>query len=335
MHQRGIRLRVPARLLRAAAATLSIFAATAAHAGTYPERPISLVVPYTAGGATDVLARAVADNLAKELKQPIVVENYPGAGGTIGQSRVARGAADGYTLLFGNVGTLAANASVYKNLPYDVLKDFTPLASVGDAPQVLSVRANFPATNFEEFVAYAKANSDKMNFGDAGVGSGAFLGGMLLNATLGINVMPVHYRGAAQATSDVMAGQIDYTVESSSTAVGSISTGKVRGLVVLSKERVSVLPDVPAAGETSYKALNYAIWNMMLVKKGVPDDVVVKLNAAINKTLARPELQERYKQMGVTVPGAHQRSLAGSQQFLADEVSRWHTLLGEAGVKPE
>jgi len=325
----------PARLLRAGGAILGMAFAVAAHAGDYPERPISLVVPYTAGGATDVLARTIADNLSKELKQTIIVENYPGAGGTVGQSRVARGTTDGYTLLLGNVGTLAANASVYKTLPYDIIKDFTPLASVGDAPQVLSVRANFPAANLDEFVAYAKANAAKMNFGDAGIGSGAFLGGMLLNAKLGINVTPVHYRGAAQATSDVMAGQIDYTVESSSTAVGSISTGKIKGLMVLSNERVSVLPDVPAASETSHKDLNYAIWNMMLVKKGVPADVVQKLNAAINKTLTRPELLQRYKEMGVTVPVADHRSLDGSQKLLADEVARWHTLLTEAGVKPE
>ncbi|WP_454690639.1 Bug family tripartite tricarboxylate transporter substrate binding protein [Achromobacter aloeverae] len=324
-----------ARLLGAGALALGLALGAAAHAGSYPERPISLVVPYTAGGATDVLARTIADNLSKEVKQPIIVENYPGAGGTVGQSRVARGATDGYTLLLGNVGTLAANASVYKSLPYDVLKDFTPLASVGDAPQVLSVRANFPASNFDEFAAYAKANAAKMNFGDAGIGSGAFLGGMLLNATLGINVTPVHYRGAAQATSDVMAGQIDYTVESSSTAVGSIATGKIKGLMVLSKERVGVLPDVPAASETSHKNLEYVIWNMMLVKKGVPEDVVEKLNAAINKTLTQPDLLDRYKQMGVTVPSADHRSTAGARKLLADEVARWHKLLADAGVKPE
>ncbi len=306
-----------------------------AAAQTYPERPITLVVPYTAGGATDVLARMLAKGLAQELRQSVVVENVPGAGGTIGQTRVARSAADGYTMLLGNVGTLAANASVYKSLPYDALKDFTAIASVGDAPQVLSVRADFPASTLEEFAAHAKIHGAKMNFGDAGIGSGAFLGGMLLNAGLGISVTPVHYRGAAQATSDVMAGQIDYTVESSSTAVNSIASGKIRGLVVLGAQRVSVLPNVPAASETSFNALNYTIWNMLLVKKGVPSSAVSTLHRAINKTLEQPELQERYRQMGLSLPPASQRNPQGAEKLLAEETARWKKLLSDAGVKPE
>ena len=168
--------------------------AGAAQADTrYPSRPLTLLVPFTAGGATDVLARALAEGLARQLKQSVVVENVPGAGGSVGQSRAARSAADGYTLLLGNVGTLAANASLYKNLSYNVLTDFVPLASVGDAPQVLSVRAGLPARTFDEFVAYAKANQGTMNFGTAGVGSGSFLGGILLNAAIGVNILPIHY----------------------------------------------------------------------------------------------------------------------------------------------
>ncbi len=323
------------KVARLAVSAVGLALSFGTQASGYPEKPLTLIVPYTAGGATDVLARMVAKGLSQELRQPIVVENVPGAGGSIGQTRFSRAAADGYTLLMGNVGTLAANGSVYKNLPYDVLKDFTPLASVGDAPQVLSVRADFPASNLDEFAAYAKVHGAKMNFGDAGVGSGAFLGGVLLNATLGTNVPPVHYRGAAQATSDVMAGQIDYTVESSSTAVSSISSGKIKGLVVLSAQRVGVLPNVPAVSETSYKSLNYTIWNMLLVKKGVPTDIVNTLNNAINKTLAQPELVDRYKQMGLAVPGANQRTPQGAEKLLAEEVARWQKLLSEAGVKPE
>ncbi|UCU98129.1 Bug family tripartite tricarboxylate transporter substrate binding protein [Acidovorax radicis] len=324
-----------ARIARLAFSTLGLTLSLAAQADSYPEKPLTLIVPYTAGGATDVLARMLAKGLSQELKQPIVVENVPGAGGSIGQTRFSRAAADGYTVLMGNVGTLAANGSVYKNLPYDVLKDFTPLASVGDAPQVLSVRANFPASNLDEFAAYAKVHGAKMNFGDAGVGSGAFLGGVLLNATLGTNVPPVHYRGAAQATSDVMAGQIDYTVESSSTAVSSIASGKIKGLVVLSAQRVGVLPNVPAVSETSYKSLNYTIWNMLLVRKGVPKTMVNTLNDAINKTLTQPDLLDRYKQMGLAVPSANQRTTQGAQKLLAEEVTRWQKLLSEAGVTPE
>lgn len=315
-----------------------VFAATlaagAAQADTYPSRPLTLLVPFTAGGATDVLARALAEGLAKQIKQSVVVENVPGAGGSVGQSRAARAAPDGYTLLLGNVGTLAANASLYKNLNYNVLKDFVPLASVGDAPQVLSVRAGLPAATFDEFVAYAKANQATMNFGTAGVGSGSFLGGILLNAAIGVNILPIHYRGAAQATADVMAGHIDYTVESSSTAVSSISSGKVKGLVVMRDERVKVLPNVQASSETSYPKLHYDIWNMMLVPKGVPQPVAQQLNAAINQVLQTPEIQARYAEMGVALPTAEHRSLKGAAGLLESEVARWKEVLRAAGIEP-
>ncbi|MEI2416941.1 tripartite tricarboxylate transporter substrate binding protein [Orrella sp. JC864] len=316
-------------------AALGLAAVPAAQAQDYPARPVTLLVPFTGGGATDVLARAVAEGLAKELKQPVIVENVPGAGGSVGQARAARSPADGYTLLLGNVGTLAANASLYRNLSYDILADFTALASVGDAPQVLSIRADFPARTLEEFADYARQNGERMNSGTAGVGSGSFLGGVVLNEALGIKVPPVHYRGAAQTIADVMAGHIDYTIESSSTAVGSIASGKVRGLVVLRPERVAVLPDVPAAGETRYPGLHYDIWNMMLVPKGVPEPVLEKLNAAINRALATPALRQRYEQMGVALPSQEHRSLAGSAELLRSEVARWKTLLEQAGVKPD
>ncbi|RYF59351.1 MAG: tripartite tricarboxylate transporter substrate binding protein [Comamonadaceae bacterium] len=301
----------------------------------FPSRPLTMLVPFTAGGATDVLARTVAEALAKELKQPVVVENVPGAGGSVGQTRAARAAPDGYTVLLGNVGTLAANASLYRNLQYDVLKDFTTVASVGDAPQVLSIRANFPAATLDEFAAYARTNAEKMNFGTAGVGSGSFLGGVLLNAALGTKVPPVHYRGAAQATADVMAGHIDYTIESSSTAVSTISSNKVKGLVVMSDKRVAVLPDVPAASETGFPALRYEIWNMVLVPRGVPAPAVNRLNEALGNVLAEPAMQAKYAQMGLTVPTPDHRSTQGSATLLRDEVARWRKLLDEAGIKPE
>ena len=306
-----------------------------AWAQDYPSRALTMLVPFTAGGATDVLARAVAEGLSKELKQTIVVENVPGAGGSIGQSRAARSAPDGYTLLLGNVGTLAANASLYRNLPYDVLKDFTAVASVGDAPQVLSVRADFPANTLDEFAAYAKGNAKSMNSGTAGIGSGSFLGGVLLNAALGTKVPAVHYRGAAQATADVMAGHIDYTIESSSTAVSSISSKKIKGLAVLSDTRVNVLPDVPATSETAYPKLRYEIWNMVLVPKGVPADRVATLNAALQKVLQDEAMRTRYQQMGLTVPSDAHRSPTGAAKLLSDEVAGWRKLLADAGIEPE
>lgn len=340
---RNTRHAVTGKLGRAAGVWLAtgallggLAAASPAAAQEFPSRPLTLVVPFTAGGATDVLARAVAEELAKELGQPIVVENAPGAGGSVGQARVARSAPDGYTMLLGNVGTLAANASLYRNLPYDILKDFTPLASVGDAPQVLSVRESFPAKTLQEFADYAKRNASTMNFGTAGVGSGSFLGGVILNSALGVAVPPVHYRGAAQATADVMAGHIDYTIESSSTAGSTIASGKVKGLAVLRAERVAALPDVPSAAEAGFPNLRYDIWNMMLVPKGAPQEATARLNAALNNVLLNSAgLKERYAKMGLAVPSESDRSLDGAARLLSSEVARWRKLLADAGVQPE
>jgi len=307
----------------------------AALAEAFPSHPLTIIVPFTAGGATDVLTRTIAEGLSQELGQPVVVANVPGAGGSIGQAKAARSEADGYTMLLGNVGTLAANATLYTNLPYNVLKDFTAIASVGDAPQVLTVRSTFPAENFDQFVQHALKNGKDMHVGTAGVGSGSFLGGVVLNSVIGANIEPVHYRGAAQATSDVMAGHIDYTIESSSTAVSTTASGKAKALLVLREERVAVLPDVPAAGETKFPHLKYDIWNMMLAPKGVPEPVLRTLNDAINRTLQRPEIKARYAAMGVSVPAAVERSLDGAAKLLSSEVESWRKLLQEAGVKPQ
>lgn len=305
------------------------------HAQDFPTRALTLLVPFSAGGATDVLARTIAEGLSHELKQTVIVENVPGAGGSVGQTKASRAHPDGYTMVLGNVGTLAANASLYTQLSYNILTDFTPVASVGDAPQVLSVRAGLPVNTFDEFVAYARANGPTMNFGTAGVGSGSFLGGVLLNAAIGANIPPVHYRGASQATADVMAGHIDFTIESSSTAVSSIASKKIKGLIVLRSERVEVLPDVPATSETAFPNLHYDIWNMVLVPKGVSPVIVGQLNAALNRALKSPAMTQRYAQMGVAVPSDEHRSLPGSAALLKSEVSRWKDALAKAGVQPD
>ncbi len=300
----------------------------------FPSQPLTVIVPFTGGGATDVLARVIADGLSKELNQPVVVANIPGAGGSVGQAKAAKAVPNGYTMLFGNLGTLAAQASLYSNLPYNILENFTPIASVGDAPQVISIRSNLPVKTYEEFVEYAKQNQTTMNFGTAGVGSGSFLGGVVLNAAIGVKIQPVHYRGAAQTIADLMAGQIDYAIESSSTVEGSYSTGKTRGIGVMRDKRVSILPEVQATGETKFP-VNYDIWNMILVPKGVPQPILEKLNSAINRVLTQPEMMQRYEKMGLSLPTQTNRSLKGSAELLTTEVKNWNRLLKNAGVEPQ
>jgi len=301
----------------------------------YPDRPLTLIVPFAAGGPTDVLARVVAESLTKVLGQPVIVENTPGAGGTVGGTRAARATGDGYTMLIGNGGTLAVNATLYKNLTYDVLKDFIPIASIGDAPQIISARKDFPATGLDEFAAYLKQNASKLNFGAAGVGSGTWLGGQLINVRLGVKVNGVNYRGAGQAVNDVMAGHIDYMVESTTTAVRYVKSGMVKGVVVLRPKRIAALPDVPSAGESGFPDLLYDIWNMILVPKGTPPEVVKKLNQSLLLALQAPELRTRFEAAGIEDPSPEQKTPEGARALLTSEVARWRPVIIDLGATPE
>lgn len=320
-----------AALLLGLALPAAAWAAGAADTG-FPRRPLTLIVPFAAGGPTDVLARVVAEGMSKDLGQPIVVENTPGAGGTVGNARAARAAGDGYTLLVGNVGTLAANASLYKRLSYNVLSDFIPLGSIGDAPQVVSARKDFPVKGLDDFAKYAKAHGPQMNFGAAGVGSGSFLGGILLNERLGLKINAVNYRGAGQALNDVMAGHLDYMVDSSTTSVGYIQSGMVRGVAVLRPQRIKALPDVPAAGESGYADLRYDIWNMMLVPRGTPPAVVTRLNRALRASIADPSTQGRLSGSGIEAPAPAQQTPEGAAELLNAEVRRWGPVIGKLGI---
>ena len=303
--------------------------------GAYPERAVTLIVPFAAGGPTDVLARVIAESMGKSLGQTVIVENTPGAGGTVGNTRASRAPADGYTLLIGNVGTLAVTATLYKNLQYDVLKDFIAIASMGDAPQIVSARKDFPAMGLDQFAAYLKKNDTRMNFGAAGVGSGTWLGAQLLNVKLGVKVNGVNYRGAGQAVNDVMAGHIDYMVESTTTAVRYVNSGMVKGVVVLRPQRIKALPDVPAAGESGYPDLHYDIWNMILVPKGVPDPVVLRINDALRQALRDPDVRARFEAAGIEEPPAGQQTPAGAADLLRAEVARWRPLILDLGATAE
>ena len=301
----------------------------------YPDRPLTLIVPFAAGGPTDVLARVVSESLSKALGQPVIVANTPGAGGTEGGTRASRAPSDGYTMLIGNGGTLAVNATLYKNLSYDVLKDFIPVASIGDAPQIVSARKDFPASGLDEFAAYLKQNAPRLNFGAAGVGSGTWLGGQLINVKLGVKVNGVNYRGAGQAVNDVMAGHIDYMVESTTTAVKYVKSGMVKGVVVLRPKRIAALPDVPAAGESGFPDLLYDIWNMILVPKGTPPDVLKKLNQSLLLALQAPELRARFEAAGIEDPAPVQKTPEGARALLESEVARWRPVIIDLGATPE
>jgi tripartite-type tricarboxylate transporter receptor subunit TctC len=324
------------RVIRLAAGALAAFGTVAilphARAAGFPERPITLIVPFAAGGPTDILARVMAEGLSRELGQPVVVENTPGAGGTIGTARVARATPDGYTLVIGNVGTLASNATLYKSLPYNVLTDLIPLASLGDAPQVVSARKDLPVTGLDQFATYARQHAATMNSGAAGIGSGSFLGSVLLNAKLGIKINNANYRSAGQALNDVAAGHIDYLVDSTTTSTAFIKSGLVKGVVVLRPKRIKALPDVPSAGESGFPDLHYDIWNMMLAPKGTPAPVVARLSQALRKAINDPRTQAHLAPAGVEVPAERQQTPEGAAELLARSVETWRTLLAGLNV---
>ncbi len=314
------------------AAALASLAGMPAYAADYPARPITLIVPFAPGGPTDIIARVTAESMSKSLGQTIVVENAPGGGGTVGTARAARAAGDGYTLLVGNVGTLAANATLYKKLPYNILTDFIALGSIGDAPQVVSARKDLALSGLDQFASYARQHEATMNFGAAGTGSGSFLGGVLLNAKLGIKINVVNYRGAGQALNDVMAGHIDYLVDSTTTSVGYIKSGMVRGVAVLRPKRIKALPDVPAAGESGFPDLHYDIWNMMLVPKGTPAPIVTRLNEALRKAIRDPDAQARLSSSGIEPPAERQQTPEGAAELLASSIDSWRPVLTELGI---
>lgn len=321
------------RTRRRIAATMLFALSPLASLAAYPDRPITVVVPFAAGGPTDVLARVIVERMARDLQQPMVIENTPGAGGTVGNARAARAKPDGYTVLVGNVGTLAASHSFYRKLSYDMRKDFTAVASIGDAPQVVSARKDFPPTGLDALHDYVKPIEGKVTFGAAGVGSGSYLGGVLLNKALGLNVQAINYRGAGQALTDVIAGHVDYMVDSSTTSVGYVQSGKVKGVAVLRPARIKALPDVPAAGESArFKHLNYDIWNMMVVPAGTPADVIDRLNRAARVALRDPDVLARLAGSGIETPSEEHQTPAGATRLLVSEIERWRPLIQDLGV---
>ena len=315
-------------------AALMALPAFAVNAAGFPEKPISVVVPFAAGGPTDVLTRVIVERMARELGQPMVVENFPGAGGTVGNARVARGKPDGYTILAGNIGTLAASHSFYKKLPYDMVQDFVAICGIGDAPQVVSARPDFPATGLDAMHDFIKPQEGKVTFGAAGVGSGSYLGGVLLKNALGVNVQAINYRGAGQALTDVMAGHVDYMVDSSTTSVAYVKSGKVKGVAVLRPTRIKALPDVPAAGEsTRFTHLNYDIWNMLVLPAATPPEIVARLNQAARTALRDQDVLARLASSGIEVPSEVHQTPAGATRLLHADIERWRPLIKSLGVQ--
>src|SRR5947209_1149717 len=262
-------------------------ALTGAARAQFPDRPVTMVIPFAAGGPQDTIGRIVAQRMGELLGKQIIVENVGGAGGMTGSKRVAEARPDGYTMVLGSVGTHAQNQTLYKHPLYDVEKDFTPVAYLAITPIAIITRPDLPVNNFKEFVAYAKEHQSTMQFGSAGAGSATHLACVVLNSAMGTTMTHVPYRGTGPAMQDLIGGRIDYLCEIIATAKAQIDGGKVKGIAIMTKDRSPVLPDLPTAGEQGVDVLAYT-WSALFLPKGAPDLVIKKLNAAAVQAIKTP-----------------------------------------------
>lgn len=306
-----------------------------AGAQDWPNRPVTMVVPFAAGGPVDTVGRIQAARLSEVLGQQVIVENIGGAGGMTGSHRVAKAAPDGYTFLLGGSAVLAQNQSFYKKPLYDAAIDFTPVALVTDSPRVLIVRKDFPAGTLKEFIDYTKQNHGTMQYGSAGAGSGSHVCTVLLEMAMGVKITHVPYRGAGPAMQDLLGGRIDFICEQVSTAVSQIQAGKVKGIATMGPERASVLPDLPTAGEGGLAEIDCGAWGAWVFPKGVPGPIVRRLADAANQTIETPAVRERLQALGVTIIPPERRSPEYLAKYIPSEIAKWAVVIKASGASSD
>jgi tripartite-type tricarboxylate transporter receptor subunit TctC len=321
-------------LEKMSAAALAILLALTgtASAQNYPNKPMTMIIPFAAGGPTDVLGRVMAQRMSEILGQQIVVENVGGAGGMTGSRRVADAAPDGYTMVLGTVGTHAQGQTLYKKPLYSSVNDFTPVALIAEVPILLTVRKDLPVKDFKEFVAYAKENQAKMQFGSAGAGSATHLGCVLLNYVIGTNITHVPYRGTGPAMQDLAGGRIDFLCEIITTAKPQVDGGTVKALALFDKERSPALANLPTAAEQGTQNLEAYTWNAIFLPKGAPADVVKKLNDAAVQAMKSPVVKERLEGLGAKIVSDDRATPQYLGQFLKSEIEKWAAPIKASGV---
>ena len=311
---------------------LTCFAAVGPARSEFPDRPITMIVPFAAGGPTDTVARIVGEHMGKTLGQPVVVENVAGAGGTTGITRGAQSKPDGYTIMMGHMGTHGAAPALYPNLKYDPAKDFAPVGLVAGTAILIIAKKDFPATNLKEFVAYLKKNQEKVNEAHAGVGSVSFTTCTMLQSILGTKTARVAYRGTGPSLNDLVAGQVDFGCDQIVNVVSQVQAGTIKAFAVASPQRSAVLKDVPTTKEAGLPEFQVSAWNAVFAPKDTPKDVMAKLNGALVKALDDGATRTRLLELGSIIPDRAGRTPESLQALVEKEVARWTPILKAAGA---
>ena len=321
--------------LRSIVLLAAMVVAVPATATDWPTRPVTMIVPFSAGGPLDVTARLIAPHLSAELKQPVIVENVSGAGGMTGGYRVSSAQPDGYTFLYGNSSTHTFNQLLSKKPLYNAMTDFAPVAVFVENSKVLLVRPDLPVKNMTEFAAYVKAHAKTMQFGSSGVASASHVACLLLNSTIGAEVVHVPYRGLSFALQDLMTGRIDYLCEIISSASGQIKAGTVRALALLSPKRSATLPNLPTADEQGIKGFDIDAWNGFFFPKNTLPEIVQRLADVTSKIMDDPELQKQLVDRGLNIAAKDRRNQAYLKAVVASDLAKWRPPLQAAGLIPE
>lgn len=321
----------PALLALTASLTASLSTAQTV-AQNYPQKPIRMIVPFTPGGSTDILARSIGQELSKAWGQSVIIENIAGAGGSIGADKAAKSPADGYTLLMGHIGTLAVNPSLYPKLPYNPIKDFAPVAWVARVPNVLVVNPNVPAKSVQELVALAKSKPGQLSYGSGGNGSAANLATEYFKMQTETAILHIPYRGTAPAVTDLMGGQIQMLFTGAPAVMGQVKNGQLRALAVSSPKRLDALPDLPTVAEAGYKNFEADQWYGVVAPAGTPRDIVLKLNQQINVALNSAELKKRLTTEGAVATPETPEAFG---KLIAQEIERWRPVITSGRVKAD
>jgi tripartite-type tricarboxylate transporter receptor subunit TctC len=322
------------RLLVGALALVTLAGLGSASGQTYPSRPITMVVPYAAGGPTDTIARIMAERMRGPMGQTIVVENVTGAGGTIGVGRVARAAPDGYTICIGHWGTHVVNGAIYA-LQYDVLNDFEPVSMIATNPQLIVSKKSMPAKDLKELLAWLKANGATATQGTAGYGTASHISGVYLQNITGTRFQFVPYRGAGPAMQDLVAGQIDLMIDQAANSLPQVRSGTIKAYAVTDKARLAAAPEIPTVDEAGVPGLHISIWHALWMPKATPKDIIGKLNAAVVEALADPGVRGRLAELGQEIPPREEQNPQALSAYHKAEIDKWWPIIKAANIKAE